>query len=194
MPSLDVPGLPVLIPIAAAVLVLLALRSRRRGTVAVWRLGLLAVLCVYGVGLLRSVLFPYPLVVGAARQDLPPWHVFVQPLPLVTVPEDPSGMVLNVLLFLPLGVLLPLLLRRPTIGRVLGTGALVSVGIELVQLLGDVTISTGRIADVDDLIGNVVGTLVGYGLLRAALLVPPVRALTADRLSRPRPERTADVR
>jgi hypothetical protein len=37
--------------------------------------------------------------------------VFVQLIPVATVPRDPSGMVLNIILFLPLGVLLPFLVR-----------------------------------------------------------------------------------
>jgi hypothetical protein len=68
----------------------------------------------------------------------------------------------NVLLFVPLGVLLPLLfekLRRPW--PLLWRAAVVSAAIELVQIPTQV-----RATDVDDVIWNVVGALIGLALFR----------------------------
>jgi glycopeptide antibiotics resistance protein len=71
----------------------------------------------------------------------------------------------NLLLLMPIGALGPLVL--PWLGRwwrVLVVAALTSVAIEAVQgaLLAD------RAADVDDLILNVLGALLGYAVLRLA--------------------------
>jgi glycopeptide antibiotics resistance protein len=71
----------------------------------------------------------------------------------------------NVLLFLPLGLLLPLVWERmfrrlvPT----LAVGVALSAGIELAQL----SLVDGRVAATDDVILNVSGVLVGWLLWRA---------------------------
>jgi glycopeptide antibiotics resistance protein len=63
----------------------------------------------------------------------------------------------NILLFLPLGFLLPLLYRRISWKSVLGIAAALSLGIETLQL----TLRAG-IFDVDDLLLNALGALLGY--------------------------------
>jgi glycopeptide antibiotics resistance protein len=157
--------MPVLMPAAIVAWVLLLWRLRRHDRLSLPRTLTAAIACSFGVVLLRSVLFPYPIVVGAERATLPPWPVFVQLIPVATVPRDPSGMVLNIILFLPIGVLLPFLVR----GSVIRLGIVafsLSTAIELVQLVSDVTLSTGRVADVDDVIGNTAGALLGIAFVR----------------------------
>lgn len=73
---------------------------------------------------------------------------------------DPVGYALNIVLLLPFGVLAPLLwskLRGP--GRIVLGGLAFSLLIEVSQL------ATNRSADVDDLLMNTVGALLGYALL-----------------------------
>jgi glycopeptide antibiotics resistance protein len=75
----------------------------------------------------------------------------------------------NVVMFVPLGFLLPLLSTR--CGRFAMTAAVgfsASVGIELVQLAALLTLASRRSADVDDVILNVTGTCLGYLLWRGA--------------------------
>ncbi len=78
------------------------------------------------------------------------------------VPFQSQGIttyLLNVLLFLPLGVLLPLLSQRyHHLGYTAAVGFLCSLGIECGQLLNL------RCSDVDDLIMNTLGAVLGYGL------------------------------
>ena len=67
---------------------------------------------------------------------------------------------LNILLFVPLGFILPLLWKEFRSRRAMCfTGFLLSLGIELAQLLNY------RISDVDDLIMNTLGAFLGYELL-----------------------------
>ena len=69
----------------------------------------------------------------------------------------------NVVAFLPLGVLVPLIRRRPTRAwHVALLGAALSLTIEVLQLA-----SGRRTADVDDILLNTLGALVGYALVRA---------------------------
>ena len=77
----------------------------------------------------------------------------------------------NIVAFVPLGVLLPALSRRLSApAAVLCASAFVSGSIEVLQWL-----FARRVADIDDVILNVVGALVGYGcimLLAKNVLVP----------------------
>lgn len=94
-------------------------------------------------------------------------------IPLRWALEDMRGFLLNVLLFLPLGCLLPLLFRRGTgLGETALTGFLLSLLIEVSQL------STFRATDVDDLLANTLGTLLGFLLFR--LLLSKVRVFQVD--------------
>ena len=68
-----------------------------------------------------------------------------------------EGMILNAVMFAPLGFLLPLYFERYRHwGRTLAAGFLTSLTVELIQLF------TFRATDVDDLIMNTLGTLVGF--------------------------------
>ena len=74
----------------------------------------------------------------------------------------------NVLAFVPVGILVPLL--RPTDRRpwltVLVAGFALSLAIELGQLVGSLIVGFNyRQADVDDLIVNTFGAMAGYALL-----------------------------
>ena len=72
-----------------------------------------------------------------------------------------EGMVLNAIMFAPLGFLLPAYFERYRHwGRTLAAGFLTSLAVELIQLF------TFRATDVDDLIMNTLGTLVGFLLAK----------------------------
>ena len=78
--------------------------------------------------------------------------------------SDATSSLLNVLLFLPLGLFLPLLWNdyRP-FWKTLLTGFFVSFLIEALQIF------TFRATDVNDLITNTTGTLIGWSLARLIL-------------------------
>ena len=89
-------------------------------------------------------------------------------IPLVTLTlKDVRTSLLNTLLFMPFGFGLPfvtdLRMRRTVV-----TGALFSIGIELLQLVtGLIAKTTFRIADVNDVIFNTAGVVIGYLLFVA---------------------------
>lgn len=171
-PLLEIPSVPTEIALTLAIGGVLLAVLQHRGILTL-RSGALAVAwAFYVAGLVRSVLLPMPILVGHVRADLPPLEVFVQPVPIVTSLADPVGMVLNIGLFVPFGMLLAVTLRRPTVARVMLIGLVTSLAVEAAQLLLDATISTGRVADVDDLIANTLGALCGVVGLRVAASVP----------------------
>ena len=78
--------------------------------------------------------------------------------------SDFTNSFLNVLLFVPLGILLPLLWDRfKNPFRTTLFGLLLSVGIEVLQLF------TYRATDINDLITNTLGTLIGWIIGRIAV-------------------------
>ena len=90
-------------------------------------------------------------------------------IPVIGMIEDWKNSVLNVALFVPLGMMLPLLWqtyqkRRSTL--LFGFSA--SLAIELLQML------TFRATDVNDLITNTVGTYLGYICAKALLSKHPM--------------------
>ena len=73
------------------------------------------------------------------------------------------GLVLNTILFMPVGFFLPLLWKRcEHFGRLLGLGFALSLWVELSQLLN------WRVTDIDDLIANTLGAVIGWLLYRLA--------------------------
>lgn len=80
-------------------------------------------------------------------------------IPFVDMVRGPVDTALNVVLFVPLGFFVPLLYGRfRRIGRTAAAGALLSLTVEVVQLFG-----MGA-TDINDLLTNTAGTLLGYGL------------------------------
>ena len=63
-------------------------------------------------------------------------------------------------MFVPVGILLPIAYPRlNTCAKVVGTGALISLAIELVQLP-----FYTRVTDINDLMLNTLGVAIGYGV------------------------------
>ena len=101
---------------------------------------------------------------GANRRHRGDWSWVVQAVPF-HVP--PVSFALNVVMFMPVGLLVPLL--RPRAGRV-GLIAAVSLAasaaIELTQFALWVTLGNYRTVDVNDLIANTAGGVLGLLVLR----------------------------
>ena len=74
---------------------------------------------------------------------------------------DFIGYFLNVVLFVPLGILVPLICKKmDNLKYIFGTGLGFSIFIELSQLLNN------RRTDIDDLILNTVGAIIGFALYK----------------------------
>lgn len=110
-------------------------------------------------------------VTGAGTlYDIKTYQLDIRPQQLNLLPFsrsiDPAGYAQNILLFIPLGFLLPLLgsSRRPFLHTLSG-GLCFSLLIELSQLLNN------RSTDVDDLIMNSLGAVLGYAVYKIAVRI-----------------------
>lgn len=142
---------------SAALILVLLLVSRISGhrptkVQAVWKLLLALYLsAVYNVAGAPELPYIYPRL---NINLIPLWDI------TSGVPAYLINSGLNILLFVPLGFILPLLWKEFRSRRAMCfTGFLLSLGIELAQLLNY------RVSDVDDLIMNTLGAFLGYELL-----------------------------
>ncbi|MGW2182369.1 VanZ family protein [Streptomyces sp. NPDC001732] len=170
----QIPTAAVLGP-ALAIFALLAL-VRRRANVPGWRGGplvLRALTALYATAVASITFFPL-WIYGGEYRNAAPWISQIQPIPLLTAD---LSMMPNVIMFVPLGFLLPLLSHRLTRGRTVAICALASLGIELAQLLQYIALGNGRAVDINDLIANTLGGLLGYATLRTAQRIAATRAV-----------------
>lgn len=161
MKFVEVPMLPIVIPFGIVVFLVLIWVLRSRGRVTLARASVAAVLAVYAGGVLANTVFPIFLRVGTGFYDGP------RPFPLYLVPFADYGLedaLINIAVFIPLGMLVPLLIARPTWWKVVVIVAAASLAIELTQMAIARLASSGHLADINDWLTNILGGLIGYGL------------------------------
>lgn len=163
----QVPALPVVIPLAAALFLLLLWRLHAPGRLTLARAAVAAVLAVYAGGVVANTVFP--IYLAWPHSDAP------DPLSLNLIPfagYEVEDALTNILVFVPLGLLAPLLLRRPTWWRVLLLVAAGSLAIEVVQLITSDLAGGGHIADINDWFFNTLGGALGFALLTLLMRSP----------------------
>lgn len=95
-------------------------------------------------------------------------------IPFADMIQGPIDTILNVILFIPLGIFLPMLYKRyDKIGKAALTGFLLSLSIEFCQMFDC------GISDINDLITNTVGTCLGFLIYRLLSNVIPDKLATA---------------
>lgn len=168
----QVPVLPVVIPAAAVVLAALLWSLRRGGRLTAPRAAVALVLCVYVAGVLANTLFP---VYTDKPAGTAPWSAHLALVPFADY--EVADAVMNVLVFVPVGVLVPLLVARARWWTAVVVSAGFSLVIEVTQYLTAHLLGGGHIADVNDLLCNIAGGTLGYLLLSALVRVPSAGAL-----------------
>lgn len=105
------------------------------------------------------------ITVGVPAIQYVAWDPTVNLIPFQDLsPSNLTGMVLNVVMFAPLGFLLPAFFDRYAgFWKTLCAGLLTSLTVELIQLF------TFRVTDIDDLIMNTLGTAAGFLLAKLIL-------------------------
>ena len=165
---------PVLILTLLVVMPLVSAALHRRGLLTPWRLLTAGTFAVYLEAVLTATMLPLRVDVGPMAPPPPHWQDTFNLVPLITA--EPSGMLLNIAMTIPLGLLAAALV-----------GAAVSTTIELLQLAGNIAFSTGRTTDINDVIANTLGAVLGWLLLgRLAHLEWSRRGLRAMSLHRVR--------
>jgi glycopeptide antibiotics resistance protein len=133
---------------------------------------------LYVLGVVALTVFPLrPRPPGYWTGE--PWWTVIHWIPFDV---DVPSFVLNVIMFVPFGVLLPLLWRTTdAVRRMTVAAACASGGIELVQFVIGLTLGSRRTVDVNDLIANTAGALLGLLVLRLAVPSPAHRGAVTSR-------------
>lgn len=168
----QVPVLPVVVPLGVVTVAVLLMRLVGRGRFSLPRAAVALAIGVYAAGIVANTVFPIFLdkPVGTV-----PWAAHLALVPLSGY--EVADAVQNVLVFVPLGMLAPLLAARPSWWRTVAVAACVSLAIEVTQLATAHLLGGGHLADVNDLIFNVLGGAAGYVALAALTRVPAIEAL-----------------
>ncbi|MGH2640745.1 MAG: VanZ family protein [Actinomycetota bacterium] len=165
------------LPVAGAfiaVLLIAVLGATRRWKA--WRTFLACITVGYGAAVVSVTLFPIPV-----QSSILPWErafgLHNNFVPLVGLGEMLSSQPLeismrqiagNTLMFVPLGLLVPLLKPDVRLGQVFVVAVLASTAIEAAQFSISLILQFGyKITDVDDVLLNTLGALIGYGVVRA---------------------------
>jgi len=115
------------------------------------------------LGVMHFVFFPIDVNIGIYANQTP-WYQSIQWIPLLTA--DAPSFLLNIVLFMPLGFMLPFIKPWIHSKRTAAlAGLAVSILIEITQLLLRVTLGNGRSTDLNDIIANTTGCVLGFVIL-----------------------------
>ncbi|RLV48464.1 VanZ family protein [Nocardioides mangrovicus] len=167
--------LPVVVPLGVAVVTGSVWHLRRHGRLTLPRAGVALAVGLYAAGIVANTVFPIYLDKPARAGG---WISALNLVPLAGY--EIGDAVMNIGVFVPVGVLLSLVLPPWAWWRVLVAAASLSLAIEVSQLVTAHLLAGGHIADVNDLIFNVVGAAIGLALL-SALSRTSVAARLIDR-------------
>ncbi|WP_440115439.1 VanZ family protein [Paenibacillus sp. QZ-Y1] len=121
---------------------------------------LIIAFAVYLLAVMHFVFFPIDVNIGMYANQTP-WYKTIQFIPILTL--DIPSFALNILLFMPLGFMLPLVRSSAdSVREAVRIGLILSFSIEMLQLIIRVTLGNGRTTDINDLIANTVGSIMGY--------------------------------
>ncbi|UQU66027.1 VanZ family protein [Couchioplanes caeruleus] len=139
-------------------------------------------LLLYAAGVIAITIFPIRPHPASYWADEPLAEMFHW----IPGDVDAPSFTLNVIMFIPFGILVPLL--RPAADhyrRLAAYAATASATIELAQLVLGLTLGSRRTVDVNDLIANTAGAVLGLLILRLAV---PSAAHRAAACPPPRPD------
>ena len=117
------------------------------------------------------------LFVGLPTLQFMRFELSLTPIPFLPMIADIRNTFLNILLFIPLGFLLPFLWKKyQSLRTTILFGFALSLSIELLQIL------TYRATDINDIIANTFGAALGYFIFRiTASNVPPVAKFAKEK-------------
>ncbi|KGR76297.1 VanZ family protein [Ureibacillus sinduriensis] len=160
----------VLIPLMLLGLVgLITWTIRRKRKVNLAQFVVLLSFGIYLLCTIHLVFFPIDVNIGRYANQTP-WYKTINFIPVLTI--DVKTFLLNVIMLLPFGMYIPLLSKKETsIRKIAKLGFGFSLSFELVQLLIRVTLGNGRSTDINDLLANTAGAVIGYLIVRSLMKV-----------------------
>jgi glycopeptide antibiotics resistance protein len=174
--QINLPALPILLPLGVVLMVVSVVLLRRAGLLTGPRLAAAWAGGWYAVAVLGATFLPLKLSWGPDRGPAYLYRIILVPLTTMR----PDDFVLNIAMTLPLAALLYVLFGVTERSRVVLAGFLLSLTIEVTQGVMVLVAHGTRWADVNDLISNTLGGFLGYLLFRWLLGFATVRRVVAS--------------
>jgi glycopeptide antibiotics resistance protein len=182
-----VPARPVLVPLGLTMMVLAAVLLHRRGVLTARRLVVAWLAGWYAVAVFGATMLPMRLAWGPGAGYFEPYRLILEPV----VGMRPLDFLLNMAMTLPLAAVLHTVFGIRELRRVVLTGFLLSLTIEVTQAILTFTLHGNRWADVNDLMSNTLGAYFGFlafrRLMRSARFRRAVESCSSARTGRGTP-------
>jgi len=135
------------------------------------------ILCV-----IHLVFFPIDVNIGIYANQTK-WYNTINFIPVLTI--DLFTFVLNIIMFVPLGMYLLFIGRKnDTVKQIAKTGFILSIAIEIIQMIIRIMLGSGRSSDINDLLANTIGAIVGYLIIKKLYRIKKVKnVLTSFQLN-----------
>lgn len=159
----------ILLPAFLLFLIYLLIASFLKKNYAVGQFTLMLSFAIYFLTMMHLVFFPIEVNLGEYR-NLTPWYKSTNFIPVLTI--DVKTFVLNIIMLVPFGMYLPFLSRKiRSVKQAAHLGFYVSLSFELTQLAIRILLGSGRSTDINDLIANTLGAVIGFLLIRQILRI-----------------------
>ncbi len=155
--------LPYLIDLTS-ILIWLKLQFRTIMTLSRWQLVTLISTIIYIIVVSYLTLAPTS-VAFVGPQQVVPLMVAGAPVNLIPFWSTTADFYQNVLMMLPLGVYVALIKPEFKLKKVFFSGIVISTAIEAAQFVLDITVGLSRWVDINDVLTNALGVLVGWGMI-----------------------------
>lgn len=164
-------------PLFIIYLLILALRMKKKGErYTKFQTITLVTLGIYMLSVIGLTTFPIEVNLGMYRNQSP-WYSRINPIPILTI--DLITFVLNIIMLIPFGVYQWLVAKEDQLSwkGVAIRSLMFSVCIELSQLLLYITLNSARSVDINDVIANTLGGVIGYFAIKYILKIKFFRKL-----------------
>ncbi|WOV84326.1 VanZ family protein [Sporosarcina jeotgali] len=149
-------------PLFIVYLVMVIMKLKRQSrTYSIFQYITLISLGIYVFSVVALTTFPIEVNWGMYKNQTP-WYSRINPIPILTI--DIATFILNIIMLAPFGVYQWLLVKQEKISweLVAVRSLLFSLSIEVLQLLLYILTNSARSVDVNDLIANTLGGVLGY--------------------------------
>lgn len=165
----------VLVPFFIVVLLFLIFNTFFRAANSLWQFLLLTTFFIYLLSMIHLVFFPIEVNIGEYA-NLTPWYMTINYFPILTI--DLKTFLLNIIMMIPFGMYLPLLNQKVhSLKEVALHGLLISLSFEIIQFILKATLGNGRSTDINDIIANTLGAIVGFLLLKKLTKIAVLNSL-----------------
>lgn len=170
--GLLIPSVSFFFGFLAVVFLLVMVQKQETAAVFRWKTAAVSLLMYYYLFLLFKNVVHIPSIRELFRMSALGESLFQPNLNFIPLIDGLSlSFVLNIVLFLPLGFLCPFVSRTFARGR---TVILLGIGISLLVEVSQL-FTLYRVTDIDDLLSNVLGTILGYLCYRMVIRIKPAK-------------------